>query len=328
MVRSHHGFSRRETDRRVSFCAHAIQHEGIFAVEDTHSDGITQGNPLVTGDAYLRSYAGKRLITTQGHALGTLCVLDTVPRKLTEEQNAALDRLAQSAMRLLEIRRRSKGAVFAKAVNAASDGVVIAAATLPGSPIVFVNKSFLSMIGAEYHSVVGQPFTYPISPEYAHRFEAARLKIEPATIELPMVNSNKQRFWDRVSFVPYINETADPVCLVMMHCDITIQKELDSERLRTHAMHTTMKSVTHIVLNFMNAVQVYRSDLNGGRGPTPEPLRLLDAAMQNTRERLRAIDEMPIYKERSTPFGFSLLDTDEPLGTCRRENSSIAFPSI
>ena len=99
------GVSLTETSRSVSFCAHAIQGKEIFVIPDALQDERFRENPLVLDDPHLRFYAGAPLVTRDGHALGTLCIVDRVPRTFTEEQAHALDALRRQAEAQLELRR-------------------------------------------------------------------------------------------------------------------------------------------------------------------------------------------------------------------------------
>lgn len=93
--------------REHAFCAHTIMGQDVMVVEDATLDSRFSHNPLVTGDPHIRFYAGAPLIDGQGHAVGTLCVIDRKPRPLTDEQNRALQALARRLVSQMDMRRNS-----------------------------------------------------------------------------------------------------------------------------------------------------------------------------------------------------------------------------
>lgn len=106
--KSHLGLDVSETNRDISFCAHAInQPQTIFEIEDARLDHRFHDNELVRGKPNIVFYAGIPLITNDGFALGTLCVIDNKPRTLTYEQKEALTRLSKQVMLILEARQKS-----------------------------------------------------------------------------------------------------------------------------------------------------------------------------------------------------------------------------
>ena len=94
-----------EMPREISFCAHAILAPGLTMVPDTTLDERFADNPLVAADPHVRFYAGAPLVTAEGAALGTICVLDNKPRVLTEEQQESLRALGRQAVAQMEMRR-------------------------------------------------------------------------------------------------------------------------------------------------------------------------------------------------------------------------------
>ena len=100
------GLKEEQTPRKVAFCAHALDNPDLLLVPDATQDPRFAANPLVTGEPGIRFYAGAPLVTPEGHTLGTLCVIDRVPRQLNERQLTALRVLGRQVMTELQLRHR------------------------------------------------------------------------------------------------------------------------------------------------------------------------------------------------------------------------------
>jgi len=109
--KSHHGLPLEQIGREPGLCASAILGDAPYLIEDARSDPRTLANPLVAGDFGLRFYAAVPLTTSDGHNLGTLCVIDKEPRPVEPEQIEDLQDLASIVMDQLELRLSSRLAV-------------------------------------------------------------------------------------------------------------------------------------------------------------------------------------------------------------------------
>ncbi len=93
-----------ETHRNCAFCHYTIKEDNLFVVSDACQDARFADNPLVIGEPHIRFYAGAPLITSDGHKIGSLCVIDSKARTLSEAQERSLKALARSVMNLIEAR--------------------------------------------------------------------------------------------------------------------------------------------------------------------------------------------------------------------------------
>ena len=163
------GLDQQQTSRDVAFCAHAILQNEPFIVGDATKDRRFADNALVTGEPYIRFYTGIPLINPEGLALGTLCVVDHQPRRLSAAQQKALQALSRQVMVLLELRRVS--ARLAEALEHVK--------TLQGLlPIcawckrIRDDKGYWDQIEAYFHKSTGADFTHGICPQCLEKAHA------------------------------------------------------------------------------------------------------------------------------------------------------------
>lgn len=159
------GLHTSKTSREISFCGHVIASGESLYVPDTLSDPRFQHNPLVTGEPYLRSYAGQPLYDGQGHLLGTLCLLDTHPRTYSaseQQQHASFTRQAQALVQrfldqrqLAQEQQRYAGALerYRTILEEAAAGVI---RINQDGIILGVNRFAEKLFGYEPDELLGQ----------------------------------------------------------------------------------------------------------------------------------------------------------------------------
>jgi GAF domain-containing protein len=106
--KSHLGTEIAQAPRETTFCEETIQHEEPVIVYDATRDARYAENPFVTGEPYVQFYAGVRILTPKGAAIGAVCALDTINRSPGNSDVEFMKGIANLAMSALEMRRQGK----------------------------------------------------------------------------------------------------------------------------------------------------------------------------------------------------------------------------
>ncbi len=253
-----------EVPRDMSFCAHTILQPDMLVVSDTLEDTKRLGLcPLATHGG-IRFYAGASLISAEGYALGTLCVMDSVPRGLTEGQTDALRKLARQVITQLQLRRRSisktlsqaasaempegKGAdgilwepeaLFRTVTETASDAIIVID---EDSKILFANRATERIFGYIKDELLGQQLTM-LMPDYlrhVHRqaitkyVEIGKRHLSWEGVELPGLHKSGKEICLQISFGEFVR---DGKHVFTGTCrDITEHKRFEQERFQLAAI--------------------------------------------------------------------------------------------
>ncbi len=182
------GLDQRCASRELSFCSEALGMNEALVVPDTQTDQRFMHSPLVAGPQGIRAYAGAPLTTPNGLTLGTLCVLDTVPRRFSTQQIAHLELLARQVMGQLELRRLAARLAGEVVARRETDGALVASqgalaesdqrwrALFEASPVAIalsddngaftaVNEALCDLLGRDESDIIGHQLTDFIHPD-------------------------------------------------------------------------------------------------------------------------------------------------------------------
>jgi len=178
-----------QTPRDVSFCAYAIEGDGVFVVPDATRDERFANNPLVTGDAGIRFYAGAPLCTPEGFNIGTLCVIDNVARELSPEQHQALQALSRQVVTQLELRRNLKILSLETSARQKTQAALLESeeryrtlfentndlilSASPDGRLLYVNRAWREALGYDESEIAAMNWFDVVPPEERAACEAA-----------------------------------------------------------------------------------------------------------------------------------------------------------
>ena len=207
----------------------------VYEVENALEDELFANNPLVTGNPDIRFYAGAPLTDSEGFKLGTLCVIDTIPRKLTVEQKEALSLLANQVINLLQLRRKNSEMIefqkeFKNFLELSKDLVCIA--NLDGT-FQKVNPAFTAVLGYPKEELEGVPFINFIHEDDLDKTykEVEKLGSGKKTISF----ENRYRCKNGSYVILSWNTSPDPETgnLYCIARDVTLEKQQQEELINT-----------------------------------------------------------------------------------------------
>lgn len=312
-----------QTAREFAFCAHAIlQPQDVMLVQDALLDERFVNNPLVTGEPRIRFYAGAPIVTSDGLALGTVCVIDQVPRPLSEFQRGALKAMAAVVQSLLKHSDAVLDSVSHQADRWHQQQTVMQAVGAAGTDLKayidkdhiyrYANRTYLDYWGLSRDQMAGLKVA-ELLPEHIYKSVVAR-QLDHA------LAGNEARFETVIDFskagprhvqVTYIPDrqggVGDPVGVVARIQDVEDLKEREKQLQATvelleqktlqqqkyfHLLSHDLKEPLNAIRNFMGLVKMECDGLL-----PQDSLHHVDSAIQGS-ERMRAlIDDVRRFME-------------------------------
>lgn len=188
--KSKKGVDNSETERKHSFCAHALYDPGLLIVPDATADDRFANYPTVTGDPHMRFYAGAPLLTPDGMALGTLCVIDRVNRHLSDIQKRTLRVLSRQVMARFELQRQARALLESETLLSKMFRSCPVAVTLKSwrdEVFLHVNQAFTTLVGWPREELMGRTM------EDLGLLEAAEVENRPENVILVRRRSGETR---------------------------------------------------------------------------------------------------------------------------------------
>ncbi len=258
--KSKQGLEACETGRDISFCGHAILGTDTFEVNDARLDYRFADNPLVTGAPYIRFYAGAPLSTPDGYTIGTLCIIDSRPRTLNQEEKQSLRDLAdcvEAQLNLhLTIDAQLQLARLSRVASQTTNGVII---TDTEGKIDWINEGFTRITGYSLNEVIHRKpgdllQGMQSDPETIQYIRQQLSRKESFSAELINYRKDGQPYWVQISCDPLRDASGKLQGYMAIETDISARKQAE-EKLRE-----TTQFLDSILENVPNMIFLKRAD--------------------------------------------------------------------
>jgi two-component system cell cycle sensor histidine kinase/response regulator CckA len=323
-----------EIARDDGFCDYAMRQTDLFIVSDAFEDERFVAKPLVTASPPIRFYAGAPLITAEDQSLGTLCVLDYVPRELSAEQQDVLRTLARQVMTHLELRRSSarllrvNGALkqeiaareqtrdalrrreehFRSLIENASDIITILAGD---GTIHYESPSVERFLGYKPEELLGKNILDYVHPEDLPAVSAIFAgDAQPTASAFEFRFRHRDESWHMLEAVCKTIVDEGENGLVLNSRDISERRQLEAQLLQAQKMEAVGRlagGVAHDFNNLLTAITGY-SELMLRRLPAGDPLRRHAEEIRKSGNRAAALTSQLLAFSRKQVMQPKMLD--------------------
>ena len=280
-IKSQIGLEKTEILSNIGLSCLCIEQHKTVIIPDTLADERSRENLLVTASPYIRFYASVPLITPEGQAIGTLCVMDRVSRQINSEQVQALEALSRQVISQVEMRRNvveltrttterqrakkvmqkafAENLLLAEAIASVSDGVLLTDPNQPDNPLIYANPAFFRITGYQPEEVIGRNcrFLQGSDTDPKTVVELYHAIAEQREFHTTILNYRKdgQPFWNELKISPVFSNTGSLIYFVGIQTDITEQKKAEEALRKSEAQFRRLAE--------SNLIGIIFADLNG-----------------------------------------------------------------
>ncbi|MFW6358253.1 MAG: GAF domain-containing protein [Chroococcales cyanobacterium] len=230
----------------------------LFILEDTGCEGKFAKDSLIGQEPFIRFYAAVRLMNSRGQLLGILSVMDTVPHRLTQQQQEALKLLANDAIAQLEFpqtlshlqqivnhcklpdvllqRIDLDQSPLAQVLASVSDAVLLSDPTVVDNPIVYANAGFTEISGYDAKEVIGEPLFFlegkETDPQILQQLHESLQQPHPQEVTLLSYRKDGEVFWNQLKLCPLFSSDGLLLNFLVSFKDVTAQQQNASKDVK------------------------------------------------------------------------------------------------